>query len=498
MNTLNRRRFLQAVASTPLVLGVAPLVRASTAAIRYECTSPLGLDMLATYADAVTRMRALGPDNPMSWMWQWYTHFVNGDTTKTAELDRIFGTSPSPGRSLAEETWDTCQPHGGQNANFFLPWHRMFVFYFERVVREVSGRPDFTLPYWDYTSPDPARRGVVPAPFRSPTDPVFASLYIRNRKPLANSGQRIDLNQPKDMMDITDILSKANYATAGGVTGFCRAVDSGIHSKIHVLVGNAKDMGKIPYAANDPLFWLHHANIDRIWSSWTSYGRVSPVTASWAKKQFVMVDAGGVRVQAPLNRYFSDADLGYGYDALIPAPGSSSGLRALAAIAPAAPVGTGKPERVAAAHGPAMLATGPVRVLVRPLRAERVAPVLGLDSRQPGKRAYLLLRDLHTWKQPEVLYHVYVGSPSGPARLDAAHYAGTINFFDAEFHDFGDPKMDMALGENLYSFDVTAILESLQRTARGNARDALAVWIVPAGRPAGGPPKGGAVERVRQ
>ncbi|HSR65726.1 MAG TPA: tyrosinase family protein [Xanthomonadaceae bacterium] len=495
MTSLSRRSFVKGIAAMPLVMGVTPLARASSGYVRYDCTSAEGIDMLATYASAVTQMRALGADDPMSWMWQWYAHFVNGATTKAAELDRVFGTATSPMRTLAEETWDMCQPHGGQNANFFLPWHRMFVYYFERVVRYVSGRSDFTLPYWDYTSDDLAKRGILPPHFRMPDDPVFGSLYIKNRKAAANAGQPIQQNQPTDVMDISDTMAKANYMTSGGVTGFCRSVDSGIHSRIHVLVGTSTDMGKIPYAGNDPLFWVHHSNIDRIWASWTHNGGVNPVTATWAKKQFVMVDAGGVRVQAPLNQYMDEAALGYGYECLIPPPVAASATLAMAAPRTTAPTGT-VAERVASARAAAMLGDKPTRVMLEPLAGARRSEVLGLDG--TGKRAYLLLKDLHTWEQPGVLFHVYVGPGKGPARLDAAHHAGVINFFDAEFHNFGDPKMDMALGENLYSFDVTAILESLRRNAGGNARAALLVSIVPAGRPAGGSPMVGTIELVRQ
>ena len=492
MNSFSRRSFIQGIAAMPLIMGVSPLARASSGYVRYDCTSPEGVDMLATYASAVTQMRALGADNPMSWIWQWYAHFVNGATTKTAELDRVFGTDASPMRSLADETWDMCQPHGGQNANFFLPWHRMFVYYFERAVRYVSGRNDFTLPYWDYTSDDPAKRGVLPPQFRMPDDPVFGSLYIKSRKSNANAGLPIQQGQPTDVMDISSTLAKTNYVTSGGVTGFCRSVDSGIHSRIHVLVGTATNMGKIPYAGNDPLFWVHHSNIDRIWASWNrNYGGVNPVTACWAKKQFVMVDAGGVRVQAPLNQYMDQVALGYDYDCMIAPAATPMAMAKRIAPAPGA-----VPQKIAKARSAAMLGARPARVMLEPLSGVRRSDVLGLDGQ--GKRTYLMLKDLHTWEQPEVLFHVYVGPGRGPVKLDAAHHVGVINFFDAEFHNFGDPKMDMALGENLYSFDVTDVLESFRRNANGNARDALLVSIVPAGRPAGGSPMVGSIELVRQ
>jgi tyrosinase len=490
MPHVSRRAFIKSLAAMPLALGFLPRARAASDYIRYDCTSPGGQEMLAVYALAVKQMRALGADNPMSWMWQWYAHFVNGATTKAAELDRVFGTAPSPIRTFAEDTWDMCQPHGGQNANYFLPWHRMFVYYFERVVRYVSGYPAFTLPFWDYTSPDPAKRGIVPPQFRMSGDPVFGSLYIRNRRPYANAGEPIHKDQPGDVMDISDTLAKANYSTSGGITGFCRSVDSGIHSRIHVLVGNGTNMGRIPYAGNDPLFWVHHSNIDRIWTTWTRGGGVNPVTASWTRKKFVMAEAPGNRVQVPLTDYFSETELGYDYESL--AQGADA--RAMAKTSVQGTV----PERVAKARSGVTLGARPAQVLLEPLGSVRKSSVLGLDSAPSPKRAYLLLKDLHTWAQPGVLFHVYVGPAHPAAKQDRAHYAGNINFFDAEFHDFGDPSMDMALGENLYSFDVTGILESIRRSNNPHARESLMVTFVPAGTPEGGEPMVGSIELVRQ
>ena len=39
-----------------------------------------------------------------------------------------------------------------------------------------------------------------------------------------------------------DAMAKTRYSSVGSVQGFCRAIDSGIHGRIHVLVGNAHGM----------------------------------------------------------------------------------------------------------------------------------------------------------------------------------------------------------------------------------------------------------------
>jgi tyrosinase len=500
MTNLTRRSLIQGVVALPFAAWLAQGARASEPFIRYDIATPEGAAMLQVYADAVLKMQARGADDPLSWTWTWYTHFVDGLTTKDSEIARVFGGAVTPASSLAVEMWNTCQAHSGQNANNFLPWHRMYVLFMERIIRQVSGHPEFAMPYWNYTSDDPALRGVVPLQFRLPSDPVYGCLYRPDRKTLANSGQPIQTNQLSDPFDISVPMTKTAYSTVNKVQGFCRAIDSGVHGRLHVMVGTAKDMGSVPYAARDPLFLVHHANIDRLWASWNANGGVNPTTASWSKTQFVFADAQGQRVSSRLGDYFDMATLGYSYDALI-APPVTAGTFAQAATMRTASGsgGSASPEQIAKATGAADLGARPVRVRLLPAPGTKRTRVLGLDSTQPGKRSYIVVSDLHTWKQPEVLYYLYLTPPGSGMRLNRENYVGNINFFDAEFHDHGHGRMADVLGENFYSFDVTEILERIARHGDDSARDALSLIFVPGGVPTpGARPLVATIELIRQ
>jgi tyrosinase len=392
--------------------------------------------------------------------------------------------------------WNTCQSHSGQNSNYFLPWHRMYLFFMESIVRQVSGHPEFAMPYWNYTSADPSLRGVLPVQFRMASDPSFACLYRPDRTTLANSGQPIQKNQAGDPMDISAALAATAYSTVGTVQGFCRAIDSGIHGRIHVLVGTSKDMGAVPYAARDPLFWVHHSSIDRMWASWNANGGVNPTTASWATKTFVFADGTGQQVTGALKDYFDTTSLGYVYDNLIP-PVAATSLRTMQAGL--APSGNTAPERIASAHDAVDLGAGVVRVPLLPVPGVRRTAVLGLDPMAGSKKTYLVVKDLHTWKQPEVLYDVYLQPAHGGTGLNRSNLVGDINFFDAEFHDHGHGAMAEALGENFYSFDVTPLLREIARNRAQDARNGLVVSFVPAGRPTvGANPLVATVELRRQ
>ncbi len=103
------------------------------------------------------------------------------------------------------------------------------------------------------------------------------------RRDHAQSGQRLPsraqisrtLRRPE--FDNNDYLSIApdppdDDSFRGVIEGFVpvpatpASAQSQMHNGTHVWVGG--QMGRVPTAPNDPVFWLHHANIDRLWAIW--------------------------------------------------------------------------------------------------------------------------------------------------------------------------------------------------------------------------------------
>ncbi|KAH7354961.1 putative tyrosinase [Rhexocercosporidium sp. MPI-PUGE-AT-0058] len=41
-----------------------------------------------------------------------------------------------------------------------------------------------------------------------------------------------------------------------------------IHGQLHVFTGGSGQMGRVPVAAFDPIFWMHHCNVDRLFAMW--------------------------------------------------------------------------------------------------------------------------------------------------------------------------------------------------------------------------------------
>jgi hypothetical protein len=68
---------------------------------------------------------------------------------------------------------------------------------------------------------------------------------------------------------------------------------NGVHGGVHVRTGG--DMGSVPSAGYDPIFYLHHANVDRLWAQWQA---AHPGALPASEATFAL---------APFNRPFSTA-----------------------------------------------------------------------------------------------------------------------------------------------------------------------------------------------
>ena len=268
-------------------------------------------------------MNQIPKGDPRHWEFQWYTHWIPGPirveewpaviAKKNETLNQVYAGKPpnDPHRLLAQAMWDNCQAHT-TNPNdpnffqelFFLPWHRYFVYYFEEIIRGVLSDATFTLPYWDYLSGNVADLSIPPE-FRDSNSKLFRS----NRNAWVNAGERIDKQNPGSMN--LNAFRETRYVTASGV-GFCPILDGNPHGQVHVNVGDPTNMGRVPTAGGDPIFWLHHCNIDRLWESWNRLpGRANP---SWPDRSFDFADGTGKAVSVGVAGADRVASLKYQYD----------------------------------------------------------------------------------------------------------------------------------------------------------------------------------------
>ena len=219
---------------------------------------------------------------------------------------------------LADGVWATCE----HSTPFFLAWHRMFLYYFERVLRDASGDPGFALPYWDYTndSVDPSQPTNAPARIpvifvaerlKTSGGDIDNPLFERRRTPGFGSAVHLDVLQT----DVDSTLLIDDFL------GFQNSLDGGLHGFIHCAVGNrclAPYIGLVPFSGNDPVFWHHHANIDRLWDCWMvlhGADKLPRDVPAWMDRQFEFVDEHGSPVSMQVSELFDpDGPIDYTYD----------------------------------------------------------------------------------------------------------------------------------------------------------------------------------------
>jgi outer membrane protein OmpA-like peptidoglycan-associated protein/subtilisin family serine protease len=442
---------------------------------RFDTSSTQGQAMLLRYEEAVRRMQALPDDDPRSWTFQWYTHAVRSDRNRAGELARVFSGN-TPARQLAERMWNTCRAHfDAADVLFFLPWHRMYVYFFERICRRLLGDDSFTLPYWNYSSGS----SVLPARFREPSSPLFRA----ERNPGPNQGRPIDQGQAPGAVSAARALARLNYDTRGNNEGFNEFLDSDPHGPVHVMIGDRnRGMGTIAWAARDPIFWLHHCNIDRIWASWNAAGRRNPSDAAFLDRRFTFADENGQAVTARVGDFVDIQARRYRYERLESVPTPSAAEAEPESDRPDHPDHPTQTRRRAMARRSTVAPAGGIPLGGNAIRVNLGRPTRDSEefdeSGQGSGRTYLVMRNIRADAQPGVVYHVYLSLPAGAAGQAAQqHYVGPLSFFDAvPMPDHGGHFIGKTR-----RFDVTAITRRLR--AAGQLGDEPSVTIAPAGQP---------------
>jgi tyrosinase len=191
----------------------------------------------------------------------------------------------------------------------FCPWHRFMLRQLELNLQRVLNDNAFGLPYWDWAadgqktaaqqktsaiwaanalggSGNPVKTG----PFKfNATDPnsfrvrieadVNGQLVQRDHGLRRTLGTQISTLPTKT--DTSSLLTLTPYDAAPWDTsssgfrnraeGWAPPAAPALHNRVHVWVGGDMLPSSSP---NDPVFYLNHCNVDRIWEAWlTRQGR---------------------------------------------------------------------------------------------------------------------------------------------------------------------------------------------------------------------------------
>jgi len=157
------------------------------------------------------------------------------------------------------------QAHGAPG---FLPWHRAYILDLERELQAID--PSIALPYWrfDRTAPN-----IFTLDFLGVSDPL-GTVQFSNTNPLqfwrTDGVQGINRRPLNNWNPATQpgpgVVNEAQTLTLGNQYAAFRTMEINPHGTAHTRWGGS--ISQIPTAAKDPLFFLLHCNVDRLWAKW--------------------------------------------------------------------------------------------------------------------------------------------------------------------------------------------------------------------------------------
>lgn len=202
----------------------------------------------------------------------------------------------------------------------FLTWHRAFLLLWEQMLQRVSGNYSMTIPYWDWQDEkncsictndfvgemDQYTGELSPESYFSDWEMICWDFETHYKNKLicngTNEGKIKRFPGTKGLYpylptseDVKNALMLKDYDThpynitasnsfRNALEGFLnlntfqRLGDQEphpLHNHVHLYLGDNATMFKVPPAANDPIFLLHHCFVDNIFEKWFSQHDVS-------------------------------------------------------------------------------------------------------------------------------------------------------------------------------------------------------------------------------
>ena len=133
----------------------------------------------------------------------------------------------------------------------FLSWHRDYLLQFEQMLAAID--PLSFVPYWDWT-----QTRNVPA-------------WMRTFKPTVNVPGYgvVPVKRNASIPAVIDLTAINGFSA---YRQFSDTLENGPHGDVHMQLGfinNVREaMANIRVSPSDPIFWLHHGQLDKVWNEW--------------------------------------------------------------------------------------------------------------------------------------------------------------------------------------------------------------------------------------
>ncbi|GMN50851.1 hypothetical protein TIFTF001_020007 [Ficus carica] len=386
-------------------------------------------EYIAKYNEATKRMRELDENDPRNFMQQAKVHcaYCNGsyDQVNYPELD--------------------IQVH---NSWLFFPFHRWYLHFYEKILGKLIDDPTFALPFWNWDHPSGMQ---MPAMFTNKS----SALYDEKRSNKHQPPSIVDLNfSTKDeksyQEQVNENLSVMYQSMVSGAKlpllffgepysqGSEKEPGAGTvertpHTAVHIWGGsernrepNGEDMGNFYSAGRDPLFYCHHANVDRMWNLWKTVGgpkRKDIKDPDFLDAAFLFYDENARLVRVKVRDCLDTKRLGYIYeDVPLPwlykkqKPHKSKYLKMLKSLGVAR---ASDAKRVALSDFPVTLTDSMITAVVQ-------RPTKGRSKEEKEEEEeVLVIEGIEFDKELAVKFDVYINDEDAPG-ADKSEFAGSF------------------------------------------------------------------------
>ncbi|EYU26236.1 hypothetical protein ABFS82_08G199400 [Erythranthe guttata] len=287
--------------------------------MRYRPAAHLaGKEYYAKFEKAVALMKALPADDPRSFMQQANVH--------CAYCNLTYPQTGDPKLKL--------QIH---NCWHFFPWHRWYLYFYERILGNLIGDPTFGLPFWNWDNPAgmvmPERFAVQDSPLfnprrnqthlpPTPTDLAYSAKSPTNPKKIIPNNLTIMYGEMVRNVKKLEDFYGAKYVVGTKPDPGPGSVERGSHTAMHAWVGentaSGEDMGNFYSTGRDPLFYSHHTNVDRLWTIWRNQrsGPKQPKDfpdSDWLNADYLFYDENARLVRVKNSDTLENEKMGYVY-----------------------------------------------------------------------------------------------------------------------------------------------------------------------------------------
>ncbi|XP_059623036.1 polyphenol oxidase, chloroplastic-like [Cornus florida] len=274
-------------------------------------------EYIAKYTKAIELMKALPADDPRNFIQQANVH--------CAYCDGAYDQVGFPNLDI--------QVH---NSWLFFPFHRYYLYFYEKILGKLIDDPTFALPFWNYDAPGGMQ---LPAFYANSKSPLYDPLRDPKHQPpttidLDFNGTDEKISSQQQMSSNLTIMYRQMVSNARTTRLFLGSpyragddadpgggsVENIPHGPVHIWTGdrsqpNGEDMGNFYSAARDPIFFCHHSNVDRLWSVWKTLGgkRQDFTDPDWLNAEFLFYDENAQAVRVKVRDCLDTKNLGYVY-----------------------------------------------------------------------------------------------------------------------------------------------------------------------------------------